>query len=261
MSNAKIINSFITKVSKVVAIDDEIENSLRQVLTDTLNEFSINIDMEKKPEKKVLKLKPTVADSLVEKITYSNFPLENLLKETVANLKNMAKNYGLTITSKEKKNEIIAKLKNISVSEIDAFVEEEKMKKEKKVVKKTSEIVPDVITKYKQGRVNTIKSPFDNYLYPNTNFVIGKTAKITGKEDANGKIVKLTPEDIEYIKEHCKVNIDLDAIIEDLSIDQTIDVQAIQNEDEDLTKNVEEEESPVKKALLFQEDEDLEEEE
>jgi len=232
------INNIISEIKIVYEMDEEMEIILTNILTKYLSNENVKKKIIKKTDSNIKILAPQ------NNVVFCTRPVTELKKETVTNLKNLAKTYNISITTKDKKNDIISKLTGIELSKIEAI--EVTASQSKKNTK--TETIPSVISKYRQSTININKSIFARFVYPNTKYVIDQNNEIIGKENEKGEVEKLTEEDIEDIKsKNITLIINPEAIKENLLQETTI------NTSESLIGD--------KSVSIFQDEEELQEEE
>ena len=143
----------------------------------------------------------------------------------------MAKNLG-PVSSKDKKVDLIKKF-GFTDDQIASLLENKtkKVSTVKKTSIKTAKSLPSfLVTKHIEGGSTPLKkSTFNKELYiyageNNKNYVMNKNGAVGGTENDIGEIVRLTAEDIEFLKEN-DVEYSDEFIVEDLSVNEAIDKQ------------------------------------
>ena len=251
IQNIEIVNQIIEIFNNEFEIEEEVKNNLKEKITNILDGLTISKKVIKKQqlseivetkEEKKKEEKKKVVETKEEK-TYTNKTIEELAKLSVEDLKISCKNFNIKFVSNDRKNILIARLKNIDIKNLDEIKKIEDIMINNKVVRNTTKTKKSenkseknsVIEKHNSGKVNVSPGKFGlEATIENNKYVLNSEQKFDGRisEDKTKKL-KLSKKDIELIKFHYP-----SAIINFDSVEECLDQDNILDEDPMSVKDI-----------------------
>ena len=237
-----------------MSLTKNIEQAVDTYLNRLVSKYGLNkVELKNLWEGKDLDVKSKGKEGKEEKKVFEKISPERLLTSTNAELKAMCKARGLKRGGK--KVELISRLLGTSVSEVEKM----DIKPVKKSKSKSKNSPPPVIQKLAVKQALVVRTnEFGNYAHPETGLIFDpSTQKIIGKQSDCGKVLTLTPEDIELCKSK-KFSYVTPSNLDENSDQIEVDINELEDEDEvELDEDEGNEEEELEEEELLEEEEEF----